>query len=185
MAETFTNNGEGRIFMAPADTEVPNTVANAVAALTASESKWVDLGSIHEDGLTVTTRSVDSELKDWNGSVKAQKTSTTWAFKAIDFLSEEAVKAGYGASNVTTDAESGTVNIDYGGDMPEPCVLMAVMKDGDNCVVEYLRNAKCSQLGDVSYKDGEYSANDLTFKSEKPSDGGKDRGRMYSAKKEA
>lgn len=182
MAETFTNNGEGRIFMAPANTEVADTVAEVVAAVTASESVWTDLGSIHEDGLTVTPRSVDGELKDWNGSVKAQKTSTTWSFKTIDFLDETAVKAAYGASNVTTDAEGGTVHVDYDGGMPEPCVLVAIMKDGDNCVVEYLRNAKCSELGDVTYKDGDYSANDMTFKGEKPTSG-KDRGRLFSAQK--
>lgn len=172
MSKTFTNNGEGRIFVAPADTAVPDTFEEIVAAVTASESKFADIGAIHKDGLTVTPRSVDSSLEDWNGETLAQDISHAWALKAIDFTSVEGVKLAFGEKNVTASEVGKGFKVAYDGDVAELHTLVAIMKDGDKGVAEVLRNGKCDEVGDVSYKKGEYSANDIKMKAVKPSDGG-------------
>lgn len=165
--KTFTNDGQGRVYTAPADTAVGTTFA-AIAAAVVKEP-FVDLGHIHKDGLTVTPRNVDSSFEDMNGVTLDQTVSHSWAFKAIDFVDPEPAKVAFGASNVT--GTSAAACIEYDGDMPDPCVFVAVFMDGERGVAEVMRNGRCTGVGDVKYTKGEYSCNDVTLTAEKPSDG--------------
>lgn len=169
MAKTFTNNGQGRMYVAPANTAVPATFAAIVAAVTADSSAFVEVADIHEDGLEITPREINSELKNWNGETEAQDVTASWKFKDLNFMDVHSLKMVFGADNVTTTTNDTVV--DFDGPMPAPVVLVAIMKDGDNGVCQVLRNAKTNAIGAYKFTKGDYSVHDVTMNGVKPTSG--------------
>lgn len=169
MSKTFTNNGQGRMYYAPADTAVPETFSAIVAAVTATDSAFKPGANVHKDGLEITPRNVNTELENWNAEVTEQDVNSIWKFKDLDFLSVESLKAVFGSDNVTASGDDVLVNFD--GPMPEPVVLVAVMKDGDKGVAAVLRNGKCTAIEPYKFTKGDYSVHDATMTGIKPTSG--------------
>ena len=165
MANTATNvstgkpNKSGAIFFAPLGTTLP-TDADA-----AKDAAFVALGYVSEDGLTNDNSPESSQIKAWGGDTVLKPFTgkeDTFKFTLIEALNVNALKLVYGDSNVTGDLTNGisiksaAEDLDY-----HSFVIEMVLNGAIKRIV--IPSAKVTEVGDITYADGEAIGYDTTL----------------------
>lgn len=146
----------GGVWLAPLGTTLPTDETTALNVA------FKAAGYIGEDGLTETIERSTEKVKAWGGDmVKVLQTEfgVTYQFTFLESVNGEVLKAVYGSSNVTTTAattSSGTkhaVKI-LSDQLPHQCFAFEV-KDGDARIRIVLGDGQITEVGEITYADGE------------------------------
>lgn len=158
----------GAVYIAPSGTAVPTNAYDELAAT------YQCCGYISEDGVT-NSMSIDStEIKAWGGdTVYSAQTgrADTWAMQFIESKNENVLKLFYGDSNVSGSMDSTTGIVVKGNNMAltEHVYVIDMIMRADNDFTEGVPRRiviPCgiiNETGDVTYKDDEVIAFDVTI----------------------
>lgn len=150
----------GGVFRAPTGTTLPTDADTALAA------DFKDMGFISEDGITKSRSTDTQELKEWGGTtvhVVQTNKEVTLSFTDIGTLNIDAIKAVYGASNVTGTFSSG-LKVKETDDEPEEAIWVVDMVCLDGTLERMvIPRGKISELGDEVYKRDEAVGYDITL----------------------
>lgn len=158
----------GAIYRAPVGTTLPTD------AKTALDETFKAMGYLSEDGLT-NSNSPDTEaVKAWGGDtviVVQNGKDDTFHGTFIEALNTEVLKMVYGDKNVSGDIKTG-ITIKANADEAESYayVIEMVMKN-KTLKRMVLPSAKVSEVGDVTYSDGDVVGYEVTLNAAPDKDG--------------
>lgn len=142
----------GSVYRAPIGTTVPKD------ATTELDPAFKCLGYISEDGITNATEKESEEVKAWGGdTVLRPQTGYADSFSMtfIEALNTEVLKTVRGDANVTGTLETGvTVKANSSEDTPHVYVIEQVF-NGNVAARTVIPNATVTEIGEVTYVDGE------------------------------
>lgn len=157
----------GAIYCAPIGTQLPTSASAQL------NSAFKDLGYISEDGFKNSNTATTDSLKAWGGDTVLNMLTEkpdTFAFKLIEAMNEEVLKAVYGADNVETitvgsgeDAHEEikiSANSDDYADMS--WVVDMILKGGKLKRI-VIPNAKITEVGEITYTDSDAVGYDTTI----------------------
>lgn len=124
------------------------------------------LGYISEDGITNENSPESEEVKAWGGqTVLSSQTEKkdTFKFKLIESLNVEVLKEAYGADNVTGTLSTGITVKANSNELPEHSLVIDILLKNKNFQRIVIPRGKVSEIGEVSYKDGEPIGYELTI----------------------
>lgn len=156
----------GGVLVAPVTTTLPTDETTALNA------SFKPVGYIADDGVTKTENRDSDTIQAWGGDTIAaiQKAyGVEWKFKLAELLSSVAQTAIYGASNVvaTPAGASAGAKLTVKGTSATPPHNAWVFEitDGIKKVRIVVPDAQISDVGDVTFKDDDIAANDITLTS--------------------
>lgn len=127
-------------------------------------------GYIGEDGVTEGGERSTSKIKAWGGDVVKivqDEHSLTYSFKFIEAMNGDVLKAVYGADNVTTTdatASAGTIHeVKMKGDILPHFAIVFEIKDGDNRIRISAPDVQITEVGEVTYADGDVIGYEVTI----------------------
>lgn len=139
----------GAIFRAPVGTTLPTSTADTL------DNGFIQLGYVSEDGLTNSNSIESAEIKAWGGETvlnpQISKTDT-FAFKLIEALDVNVLKAIYNDSNVTVANDEITVKANAAEAVEASWVIDMIMR-GSKAKRIVIPSAKVTELGDIVYND--------------------------------
>ncbi|HEV4354974.1 TPA: phage tail protein [Streptococcus pneumoniae] len=150
----------GAVSTAPAGTTLPT---NAKTDLNAAFEK---LGYISDDGLTNANSPESKAIKAWGGqTVLSSQTEKkdTFKYKLIEGLNIEVLKEVYGPDNVSGTLETGITVKANGKELPEHCLVIDTLLKNGYVKRVVIPRGKVSEIGEISYKDGEPIGYELTI----------------------
>lgn len=141
----------GAIFVAPVGTALPTD------ATTDLNAAFKGLGYVSEDGLTQSITRDSEAIKAWGGdTVMTSQTdfAETFSFRLIEALNVEVKKTIFGDDNVTGTLTTGITAITNSKELPAKSFVIEMVQN--NCLVrKVIPNGKITELGDITYSDGE------------------------------
>ena len=149
----------GAIFIAPVGTTLPTD------STTALNSAFVELGYASDAGVVNSESRETETIKAWGGDTVLKPFTgkeDTFKFTLIEALNVNALKLVYGDSNVTGDLTNGisiksaAEDLDYHSFVVEMVLNGAVKR-----IV--IPSAKVTEVGDITYADGEAIGYDTTL----------------------
>lgn len=150
----------GAIWRAPLNSTLPTD------ATTMLDTAFKCLGYVSEDGLTNSNSPESDNIKAWGGdTVLAMQTSKddTFAFKLIESLNEEVLKAVYGASNVSVGDDGEITLTANSDDQEEAAWVVEMIMNGNKKRRIVIPDAKITEIGDITYKDDEAVGYEITI----------------------
>lgn len=158
----------GAIYTAPLGTTLPTD------AITDLDATFKGLGYISEDGLTNTNTPSSDTLKAWGGDTVAvvqTEKEDTFAYTLIEATNIDVLKEVYGADNVTGTLDTG-ISIKANATPLEAHVLVVdvVLKAGVLKRI-VIPSGQVSELGDISYTDGDAIGYETTLTAVPDNDG--------------
>lgn len=158
----------GAIFRAPLGTTLP------VDAKSALDPAFKSLGYCSEDGLVNSNSPENDQVKAWGGDTvldtQIDKTDT-FQFTLIEAMNVEVLKAVYGNANVTGELDTG-IAIKANSDEQDYCawVVDMILKGG---VLKRIciPRAKVTEVGDITYADGDPVGYETTISAVPDTDG--------------
>ena len=150
----------GAVSVAAVGTTLPT---NATAALSA---EFKNLGYISEDGLTQEITRDSEDIKAWGGDTVATSQtdySETYTFKLIEALSVEVKKLIFGEDNVSGTLAEGVTAISNSKELPAHVFVIDMIQNG-HLVRKVIPNGKITDLGEITYVDGEAVGYEPTVK---------------------
>lgn len=149
----------GAIFRAPAGATLPTSTADTL------DNAFVQLGYVSEDGLTNSNSIESAEIKAWGGEtvLNPQTSKTdTFAFKLIEALDVNVLKAIYNDSNVTESNDEVTVKVNAAEAVEASWVIDMIMRGGKAKRI-VIPSAKVTELGDIVYNDTDAVGYEVTI----------------------
>jgi hypothetical protein len=149
----------GAIFIAPVGTTLPTD------STTALNSAFVELGYASDAGVVNSESRETETIKAWGGDTVLKPFTgkeDTFQFTLIEALNVNALKLVYGDSNVTGDLTNGisiksaAEDLDY-----HSFVIEMVLNGAVKRIV--IPSAKVTEVGDITYADGEAIGYDTTL----------------------
>jgi hypothetical protein len=149
----------GAIFIAPVGTTLPTD------STTALNSAFVELGYASDAGVVNSESRETETIKAWGGDTVLKPFAgkeDTFQFTLIEALNVNALKLVYGDSNVTGDLTNGisiksaAEDLDY-----HSFVIEMVLNGAVKRIV--IPSAKVTEVGDITYADGEAIGYDTTL----------------------
>ena len=149
----------GAIFIAPVGTTLPTDSTTALAA------GFVELGYASDAGVVNSESRETETIKAWGGDTVLKPFTgkeDTFKFTLIEALNVNALKLVYGDSNVTGDLTKGisiksaAEDLDY-----HSFVIEMVLNGAIKRIV--IPSAKVTEVGDITYADGEAIGYDTTL----------------------
>ena len=150
----------GAVSTAPAGTDLPTN------AKTALNPAFKTLGYISEDGLTNENSPESEVVKAWGGqTVLSSQTEKkdTFKYKLIEGLNIEVLKEVYGPDNVSGTLETGITVKANGKELPEHSLVIDTLLKNGYVKRVVIPRGKVSEIGEISYKDGEPIGYELTI----------------------
>jgi len=149
----------GAIWAAPVGTTLPTDTTTAL-------TDFKCLGYCSEDGLSNGTELDTTEIKAWGGdTVLTIQTSKddTFSFTLIEVLNEDVVKFVYGSDNVSGDLATGlTINVNN-KEVEEKAVVIDMLLRNNTAKRIVIPDCKISDLGDITYADGDVVGYETTL----------------------
>ncbi|WP_166140851.1 phage tail tube protein [Nocardioides ochotonae] len=131
-------------------------------ATTALDEAFKGAGYIGEDGLTETTERSTEKVKAWGGdTVKVLQTdfAVSYQFTFLETLNGDVLRTVYGDANVTTTpatAEAGTLHaVKINGETLPHKTFVFEVKDGEARIRIVVPDGQITEVGEVTYADGE------------------------------
>lgn len=134
-------------------------------ASTALDAAFKNLGYISEDGMTQAITRDSENVKAWGGdTVMTLQTdfNETFTFNLIEALSVDVRKAVYGDSNVTGALSTGITTTVNSTELAEHAWVIDLVYNGALSRI-VIPNGKVSEIGDITYADGEPVGYELTI----------------------
>ena len=158
----------GAIYRAPLGTALPKDVTTKL------DVKFLELGYAGEDGIT-NDNSIESEdFKAWGGTVvltTQKEKKDTFKLKFIESLNKNVMETIYGKSNVEGTLEAGlTVKANAADVESASYVIEMILRNGVAKRI-VIPEGKISELGEVTYKDDELIAYEVTITALPDNDG--------------
>lgn len=158
----------GAVYRAAAGATLPTD------AVTALGTDFKQLGYISEDGLTNSNSPESDVVKAWGGdtvlTLESGKTDT-FQFSLMEVTNTEVLKAVYGDDNVTGTLEDGiTIKANSTEQTEHSYIIEMVLKDGVLKRV-VIPSAKLTELGDITYTDGDAIVYEMTITAMPDEDG--------------
>lgn len=148
----------GGIYSAPIATALPTDATTALAPA------YVGLGYVSDAGLVNTIETSTDDITAWGGDVVltvATSRKETFGFTFIE-TNEAVLKEVYGDANVTSDAGDIAV-LHNAKELPARRYVFEILLTGDRVKRIVVPNAKITELGDVTYVDGEPIGYEVTL----------------------
>ena len=160
----------GGVYRAPLGTTLPEDATTALA------NDFKDQGYISEDGITKSRSFETQNIIEWGGTtVQVVQTSkdVTLAFKEIETLNIEAIKAVYGEENVDGTIATGLTVIENDEEPVEAVWVVDIVCLDGTLERMVIPRGKISELGDEVYKRDEATGYDITLTCLPDEDGNK------------
>ena len=141
----------GAIFVAPVGTTLPT---DAVSPL---DETFEELGYISEDGLTQGITRDSDAIKAWGGdTVMTTQTdyAETFSFTMIEVMREAVRKVAFGDTNVTGALADGMTTKVNSKELEAHAFVFELLYNGAISRI-VVPNGKVSEMGDITYVDGE------------------------------
>lgn len=158
MANTATNVTVGKpsvggaIWRAPAGTTLPEDTTTAL------DNAFKCLGYCSEDGLTNSNSPETEAIHAWGGDAVLQVLTSkddTFAFTLIEAMNLDVLKTVYGDSNVTGTLATG-ITITANAAAPEAAsYVIDMIYNGSHLKRVVIPSAYVTEVGDITYVDGE------------------------------
>lgn len=149
----------GAVFSAPTGTSLPT------GATTDKDDAFVALGFVGEDGLTNSIETDTEDIKAWGGeTVLTVRTSRkeTFGFTLIQSLDADVLKEIYGQGNVTT--AGGALTVKHNATpLGRRSWCFEMLMTGDRRKRIVVPDGEITEVGDVSYVDGEPVGYEVTL----------------------
>ena len=158
MANTASNVSVGKPAIAGAIYAAPSGTACPTDAITALAAAFKCLGYVSEDGLTNSNSPESDSIKAWGGdTVLTILTSKedTFQFTLIEALNVDVLSFVYGSANVSGTVQSGITIQANSKDIPECVLAIDMLFTGNVAKRIVIPHAKVSEVGDISYTDGD------------------------------
>lgn len=170
MVNTVANVASGKplaaggIYLAPIGSTAPTTVT---AALNVA---YKSAGYIGEDGVTEGGERSTTKIKAWGGNVVKvvqDEHSLTYTFRFIEAMNGDVLNAVYGEGNVTTTpatVSSGTIHeVQVTGESLPHFQIVFEIKDGDNRIRISAKDVQITEVGEITYSDGDVIGYEVTI----------------------
>lgn len=141
------------------------TVTPPTSAISSLPETFRGLGYVSEDGLVNSNESDSSDFTAWGGdrvlSVRTSR-SETFQFTFIE-TNEDVLAEVYGPDNVSVN-EAGDITVLHNSkDLPYRVYVFEILLTGNRVKRIVVPNAKVSEVGDVTYQDGELIGYEVTL----------------------
>lgn len=153
----------GGVLRGPLGTALPTDVTTAPGVA------FKALGYVSEDGLTETVERSTDKIRAWGGdTVKVVQTEygVTYSFTLIEATREDVLKAVYGEGNVTTTPATPSAGalstVVLNSDTLEHAAWIFEIKDGDARIRIVVPDGQVTEIGEVTYADGEAVGYEVT-----------------------
>ncbi len=158
MANTVSNVTAGKpaiagaIWAAPVGTTLPTDTSTSL------DVAFKCLGYCSEDGLTNSTSIDSTDIKAWGGdtvlNIQTSK-DDTFGFTLIEVLNEDVLKFVFGANNVSGALATGlTINVNN-AEVGECSLVINMILRNNTAKRIVIPDCKISELGDITYADGD------------------------------
>jgi hypothetical protein len=142
----------GAIWSAPLGTTLPT---DAVSTL---DDAFKSLGYVSEDGMVNTNSPENENVRAWGGDIVASvqtEKADSFAYTLIEATNVDVLKEVYGQDNVTGTLDTGIEIKANSKELEEHCIVVDTILKGGVLKRIVVPNGKISELGDISYVDGE------------------------------
>lgn len=150
----------GAVYRAPLGSTLPTS------ASTALDGAFVDMGYVSEDGVTNSNTIESDNIKAWGGdTVLALQTDKTDTFQMtlIESMNENVLKAVFGNTNVTGTFATGIAVSVNATEQVEASWVIDMIYRGNAKHRIVIPNAKITEIGDVTYTDGDAVGFEITL----------------------
>ena len=140
------------------------TLTMPTDATTALAQGFDNLGYVSEDGVTKGVTRDSENIKAWGGdTVMTSQTdyAETYQFSLIETLMVAVKKCVYGDTNVSGDLTTGITAISNSTELPAHAWVFDMVQNGTVSRI-VVPNGKVTEVGDITYVDGEPVAYNLT-----------------------
>lgn len=153
----------GGVLRGPLGTALPTDVTTAPGVA------FKALGYVSEDGLTETVERSTDKIRAWGGdTVKVVQTEygVSYSFTLIEATREDVLKAVYGEGNVTTTPATSSAGalstVVLNSETLEHAAWIFEIKDGDARIRIVVPDGQVTEIGEVTYADGEAVGYEVT-----------------------
>nr|DAL06336.1 MAG TPA: tail protein [Caudoviricetes sp.] len=150
----------GAIFISPVGTELPT---NATAKLNAA---FKGLGYNSEDGMTNENKRESENIKAWGGDIvlKVQTSKEdNFTFTLIESTNIDTLKMVFGAENVSGTIETGLIIKSNSAELEQWSIVADMILSNNMLKRIVIPSGKISEVGEVSYKDDDAIAYEVTI----------------------
>ena len=157
----------GGVLVAPIGTTRPTSLAGPI------DAAYVSVGYVSTDGVTESSERSTEVIRAWGGQkIRTVQTEhgTTLSLTLIESRNAEALKFVFGEDNVDTST-AGEIVVKRNEKTLPYVQLLVSMLDGENSSHLDVGRAQVTEVGDVTYVDGEAISYELTISCD-PDDNG-------------
>jgi len=158
----------GAIFRAPVGSTLPTDAKSEL------DPAFKEMGYLSEDGLTNSNSADSDTVKAWGGDTvlnlnKGKEDTFQGTF--IEALNLEVLKMVYGDKNVTGDIETGIKISASNAEAQAYAYVIDMILKGDVLKRIVIPSAKVTEVGDITYSDGDAVGYETTLSAMPDSDG--------------